>query len=333
MLSAESLLRWASALAPRLPYLLSAYLVPGRVSPRIREATMLGVTSINRCQACDRVHQRWARTVGLTAVDPSRFAPDEAAAYTYGQDVAVGGPRSVAPPSTMSTPHGRELEAAACLMELANLAGNRFLPEGRNARRLLIDGPALARGYDLAMRGADRAGVGRARRRIAGAAAGDVLEIGIGTGLNLGHYAQAATIHGIDPSPAALEIATARAAELERTLAVSAGEAERLPHPDGSFDVVVGTFVLCSVGDVAEALAESRRVLRPGGTVRFLEHSRSRHRPVARLQTAFAPAWARMAGGCRLDHDVLGAVEHAGFRIVESRSRVGGLLVEIVASA
>jgi len=74
-------------------------------------------------------------------------------------------------------------------------------------------------------------------------------------------------------------------------------------------------------------------VLRAGGTVRFLEHARSDHAAIARMQGWVAPAWSRAAGGCRLDHDVDGSLEDAGLRIVERRSRAGGLVVEIVALA
>jgi SAM-dependent methyltransferase len=105
-----------------------------------------------------------------------------------------------------------------------------------------------------------------------------------------------------------------------------------MPYADGAFDVVVGTFVLCSVGDVEATLRESRRILRPSGTLRFLEHARSDHRSIAWLQGKLAPPWARVSGGCRLDHDVRAAIDGGGFRVTETRSRAGGLLVEIVAT-
>ena len=133
--------------------------------------------------------------------------------------------------------------------------------------------------------------------------------------------------------PAAIGVAAARAERLGRRVALVVGEAEALPYPDDAFDVVVGTFVLCTVGDVARTLAEARRVLRPGGMLRVLEHARSDLPRVARLQTSLAPAWARMAGGCRLDHDVLTALGSGGFQVIERRSQGSGLLVEVVATA
>jgi ubiquinone/menaquinone biosynthesis C-methylase UbiE len=194
-----------------------------------------------------------------------------------------------------------------------------------------MSGVAVA-AYDFGMRVADRAGLRRARARLAGAAVGDVLEIGIGTGLNLGLYPSGASLHAIDPSAPAIEVAHARAARLGRQVTLVVGEAEALPFRDDSFDVVVGTFVLCTVRDVATTLAEVRRVLRDGGTLRVMEHGRSERASVARLQTLMAPSWAVMAGGCRLDHDVRGAITTAGFRVVEERSRGDGVLVEVVAS-
>ena len=124
-LTSRALLRWAPALARHAPSLMTAYLVPGRVPPTIREAAMLGVTSINRCQACESVHGRWAKGVGLDIDD---LSPREAAAYAFGQRLAASGPHSAGPPADMSERHQRELLAVSILMELANLAGNRFLP-------------------------------------------------------------------------------------------------------------------------------------------------------------------------------------------------------------
>jgi AhpD family alkylhydroperoxidase len=289
---------------------------------------MLGVTSINRCAACAAVHGRWADRIGLDVDD---LRPDEAAAYDFGQRLAVSEGRPVMPPAGLPRRHAREMRASALLMELANLAGNRFLEPRPTKTGLQIGDVRTARLLDLVMRAADRAGVRKARSRIAGAARGDVLEIGIGTGSNLEVYADAVVLHGLDPSAPALSIARGRARRSERTVALVQGDAGALPYPDASFDTVVATFVLCSVGDVGRSLAEARRVLRPGGTIRLLEHARSRHGVVAAVQTRSAPAWAR-ASGCRLDHDVVGAVRAAGLSVLEERHHAGGLLVEVVAA-
>jgi SAM-dependent methyltransferase len=293
---------------------------------------MLGVTSVNRCDACRSVHGRWGRHVGLHIDDVS---PAQAAAYDYGQRLAVAGPAHARPPAQLSRRHRRELAASAILMELANLAGNRFLgsDSGGRAQPLQVGDARTARLLDVGMRVADRAGLLRARTRIAGRARGDVLELGVGTGSNLRSYPADAAIHGIDVSAPAMSIAAARALDLDRRVVLTVADAAALPFPDASFDTVVATFVLCSVGDVSGTLREARRVLRPGGTIRLLEHAEADHPVIASLQRRSAPAWARVSGGCRLDHDVRGAVRDAGLTVVSDRRRLGGILVEIVAAA
>ena len=290
---------------------------------------MLGVTSINRCEACEAFHRRWARGVGLQLDD---LSAEEAAAYEFGQRVAVAGPEDPQPPMHLGARHGRELLAVTILMELANLAGNRFLPPRAVGSGLQVGDLRTARLLDAAMRAADRVGLRDARSRVAGGARGDTLEIGIGTGSNLRVYPAGTAVQGIDVSAPALTIAAERAERDGRDVALIEGDAAALPFADASFDTVVATFVLCSVGDVTGSLREARRVLRPGGTIRLLEHARSRHRVVGFLQERSAPAWARLSGGCRLDHDVRRAVRDAGLTVVEERTRAGGLLVEIVAA-
>jgi AhpD family alkylhydroperoxidase len=328
-LTSRALQRWVPPLVRHLPAVASAYLVPGRVSPRIREAAMLGVTSINRCEACEAFHGRWATRIGL---QQDALMPDEAAAYAFGQGVAVSGPGGAQPPSDLSRRHRRELMASAILMELANLSGNRFLGPRSATPGIQVGDVRTARVLDLGMRAADRLGLRRARARVVGGARGDTLEIGIGTGSNLGIYHADAVVHGIDLSGPALSLAARRAGRVPRRVTLVEGDAAALPYADDSFDTVVATFVLCSVGDVGQSLHEARRVLRPGGTIRLLEHARARHRAIGAFQERSAPAWSRLSGGCRLDHDVLQAVRDAGLVVIEERQRAGGLLVEIVAA-
>jgi len=328
-LTSRALRRWVPALVRHAPAVISAYLLPGRVAPTIREAAMLGVTSINRCEACEAFHGRWAQNVGLRIDD---LTSAEAAAFDFGQRLAVSGPDEALAPAAISRRHRRELMGVALLMELANLAGNRFLAPRRTSPGLQVGDLRTARLLDLVMRTGDRFGLRHARSRIAGRAEGDVLEIGVGTGSNFNAYPADVTIHGIDTSPAALSVAAARAGRDRRQVSLLEGDAASLPFPDASFDTVVATFVLCSVGDVDRTLREARRVLRAGGTIRILEHARGHHRWVASLQRRSAPAWARASGGCRLDHDVTGAVRLAGLTVLAERRRAGGILVEIVAA-
>jgi AhpD family alkylhydroperoxidase len=329
-LTTRALRRWVPALLRHAPALATAYLLPGRIPPRTREAAMLGVTSINRCEACEAVHDRWAKGVGLRL---EALTADEAAAYDFGQRVAVSGPHAALPPPGMRRRHRRELMAVAIFIELANLAGNRFLARRPAAEaRLQVADVRTARVLDAGMRMADRLGLRHARARVVGGARGDTLEIGIGTGSNIGIYPTGTVLHGIDVSAPALSLAKGRARRIERRVTLVEGSATALPFADASFDTVISTFVLCSVDDVGQSLREVRRVLRPGGTLRLLEHARAQHRAIGAIQDRSAPAWARVSGGCRLDHDVLRAVREAGLEVIEERRRAGGVLVEIVAA-
>jgi hypothetical protein len=123
--------------------------------------------------------------------------------------MAVVGPAGATPPAGLSGRHRRELEAAAVLMQLANLAGNRFLARAERPPRLQVGDARTARLFDLGMRALDRAGIAPARVRVAGRARGYVLEIGVGTGLNLAAYPADASLHGIDLSAPAIAIAGA----------------------------------------------------------------------------------------------------------------------------
>ena len=154
------------------------------------------------------------------------------------------------------------------------------------------------------------------RQRIGAAAEGRVLELGIGSGLNLPFYGPSVrAVMGIDPSPALLRLAEARATGLGIAFAVQAGSAERLAFDAGSFDTVITTWTLCSIGDPHAALAEARRVLRPGGRLLFVEHGLAPDPRVARWQHRLTPAWRHIAGGCHLDRPIDALVGGAGFRI------------------
>lgn len=301
---------------------------------------MLGVTSVNRCAACEAVHDRWAAAAGLQV---EAMSPAETEAWSFGERLAMDGPRTSAPRG-FRVRHRRELVASAILMQLANLAGNRWArhrrvtgvaqdglaPAGGSA--LQVADPGTARFLDGLMRTGDRLGLAGHRRRLARGATGDVLEIGVGTGVNLSAYPSDVRIHGLDVSAPAMSLAAERARRLGREVVLVEGDATALPFADASFDHVVATFTLCSVGDVEGTLREVRRVLRPGGTVRLLEHARGRPALVGGVQERLAPAWARASGGCRLDHDVLASVRSAGFTVLRQESRFGGLLVSVVAS-
>ncbi len=152
---------------------------------------------------------------------------------------------------------------------------------------------------------------------------GDVLELGAGGGINAQFYdsRKVRTLQGIDPSPALLDRARSAWAKSPLPAQIHAGLAEALPFGDGEFDTVVTTFTLCSVDDQAKALAEARRVLRPGGTLLFLEHGAAPDPRPARWQRRLEPIWRRIAGNCHLTRPVGDAIGRAGFTIQERHSR------------
>ena len=156
------------------------------------------------------------------------------------------------------------------------------------------------------------------KRKLLANAGGRVLEIGVGTGLSLPHYpADVDEIVGVDPAAPMLRRARRRAADLGRDVTFSQAPGESLPFPDDSFDTVVTLAVLCSVDDQGRALAEIRRVLRPGGRFVFLEHVRSDDRSLARKQDRYERPWGWFTCGCHPNRDTLNAIRDAGFDVVE----------------
>lgn len=156
------------------------------------------------------------------------------------------------------------------------------------------------------------------RARVVGEAEGDVLEIGIGAGANLGFYRREVTsLAGIDPSLELLRRAHAKTSWMSFPTRLLQERAERLPFPDAKFDAVVSTWTLCSVADPRAALAEIRRVLRPGGRFLFIEHGLAEREAAARWQHRLTPCWRRIAGGCHLDRDWPALIGGTGFARVE----------------
>jgi ubiquinone/menaquinone biosynthesis C-methylase UbiE len=154
------------------------------------------------------------------------------------------------------------------------------------------------------------------RERIGKAASGRVLDVGIGSGLNLPFYGeQAKRVLGVDPSPELLHFAEERAREASVPVELLRGSGEALPIDDTSIDTVVVTFTLCTVCNATAALAEMRRVLRPGGRLLFAEHGRAPEAGVARWQDRLTPVWKHVAGGCHLNRKPDDLIRSAGFEI------------------
>jgi ubiquinone/menaquinone biosynthesis C-methylase UbiE len=154
------------------------------------------------------------------------------------------------------------------------------------------------------------------RERVIGAAEGRVLEIGVGSGLNLPFY-RPPVREVLALEPAAKLVAMAQNASRGTIMPVSFLEAsaEAIPLADRSVDTIVTTWTMCSIPHADTALAEIRRVLRPGGKLLFVEHGRAPDESVRRWQDRLTPAWRAIAGGCHLNRPISSMIEGAGFRI------------------
>jgi ubiquinone/menaquinone biosynthesis C-methylase UbiE len=157
------------------------------------------------------------------------------------------------------------------------------------------------------------------RRELVRGIRGAVLEVGAGTGLNLGLYDSSIRVVAVEPEPTMARTAAGRGRRAGASTAVLRGVAERLPFREDAFDAVVACYVLCSVADPNRALAELRRVLRPGGEIRVYEHVRSDRPWAARIQDLVTPLWHRCGCNCHPNRDTVAALRDAGFE-VEVRS-------------
>ncbi len=158
------------------------------------------------------------------------------------------------------------------------------------------------------------------RRELLAGASGRVVEVGAGNGINFEHYpVSVSELIAVEPEPYLRGRAEKAAGDAPVAVQVVSGVAASLELAPESVDVVVVCGVLCSVPDQGEALAEFRRVLRPGGELRFYEHVRSRRPGFARWQRWVDSAWSRMMGGCHTDRDTLAAIAGAGFRLERCR--------------
>lgn len=183
--------------------------------------------------------------------------------------------------------------------------------------------------YDPLMVPVEFMGLRRRRRTVVEDAPGRVLEVGAVTGLNLPHYRTAQLVIATDPVPAMLLQARSRAAGAKVPVRLVVADAQALPFREHTFDTVVATCVFCSVPDPEQGFHELRRVLKPGGELRLLEHVRSPSPVVARLQDRLTPGWSRIAGGCRLNRPTLETALRAGFQVERVEARFGGMVLSL----
>jgi ubiquinone/menaquinone biosynthesis C-methylase UbiE len=182
----------------------------------------------------------------------------------------------------------------------------------------LYDRVVLPRLIHFAM---SRDEVTRLRAACVPRARGVVLEVGIGSGLNVPLYTKDVThLYGVDPSAPLLAMARARASAAPFPVELLNESAERVPLETASIDTAVVTWALCSIPNPQEALREMRRVLKPGGALIFVEHGLSPDARVRKWQNRLTPAWRRVTGGCHLNRPMDSLIREAGFAIAELRT-------------
>jgi len=160
--------------------------------------------------------------------------------------------------------------------------------------------------------------VAKERSKVIPAAKDTVLEVGIGSGLNLPFYrAEVKQLYGVDPSAGLLEMARERARQVPFPVELREHSAERLPFADESMDTVVVTWALCSIPEPERALREMKRVLKREGQLLFVEHGRSADPGVERWQNRLNPIWRRVSGGCNMNRKIDELVTGAGFKLAE----------------
>jgi ubiquinone/menaquinone biosynthesis C-methylase UbiE len=176
---------------------------------------------------------------------------------------------------------------------------------------------------DLAMRNSTAR---RERARFVPLATGVVLEVGVGSGLNIAHYGpDVRTLYALDPSAQSLRMARRRAERAGFAVTLVQATAEAIPLADASVDSVVTTWTLCTIPDPGRALREMRRVLRASGRLIFVEHGRSPDESVTRWQDRLTPFWSRVTGGCHLNRSIDRLVSESGFDLVSiERSYASG---------
>jgi ubiquinone/menaquinone biosynthesis C-methylase UbiE len=177
--------------------------------------------------------------------------------------------------------------------------------------------PIFAAVHDRLMRSAERRFLGAHRAWLAARATGRVLDLGAGTGANFPYLRAGIDIVAAEPDPYMLERGRQRARTLDRAVTFLPDAAESLSLGPASVDTVLTTLVLCTVEDMARALAQIRRVLKPDGHLLFLEHVRLEHPLWGRVQDVVTPVWKALLAGCHPNRDTVSAIRRAGFAVDE----------------
>jgi ubiquinone/menaquinone biosynthesis C-methylase UbiE len=165
--------------------------------------------------------------------------------------------------------------------------------------------------------------MGRMRQLVVPRASGRVLEVGIGTGLNMRYYDKSRVTHitGLDPALELHPLARERIAQSGLLVDMVGVSAEKIPMPDASYDTVLITYTLCTIPNPQAALLEMRRVLAPNGRLLYCEHGRAPEASVQRWQARLQPFWGPVAGGCQLGRDIAALLIEAGFTLPDLQTR------------
>lgn len=156
------------------------------------------------------------------------------------------------------------------------------------------------------------------RGRVCEGLHGEVVEIGFGSGLNVPYYPPEVTkLFAVEPSAVSMRLAEPRIAKSSAVIELAGLDGQRLDLPSEQFDAALSTWTLCTIPDIAAALAEVRRVLKPGGTFHFVEHGHAPDANIARWQDRLDPLEMRIAGGCHLTRKIADDIENAGFAVKE----------------
>ncbi|WJY27590.1 class I SAM-dependent methyltransferase [Sporosarcina trichiuri] len=183
--------------------------------------------------------------------------------------------------------------------------------------------------YDTAMKPLEEGEFKRIRKQLVTGAAGRVLEIGYGTGVNFPFYRSAVSVDAIEPNPSMAARAEKKLQDARVPIRLSAASAEKLPFPDDTFDTVVATLVFCTIPDPEKALREIQRVSRQGAKLLFFEHVRLRQPVLRKLQDWLNPMWSRVCDGCQLNRDTLGLIRKVEITVDRVDEYYGKLFLAI----
>lgn len=183
--------------------------------------------------------------------------------------------------------------------------------------------------YDTVMNPLEQTKFKKIRKALLANAVGRVLEIGSGSGVNFPYYKNATRVDAIEPNPMMMQRGMENMEKAAIPIDTYEAKAEELPFADNTFDSVVATLVFCTIPDPLKALAEIRRVSKPGAVVLFFEHVRMDQPVLGRTQDILTPGWKSVCDGCHLNRDTLGLIRQSGLSVHRLNAYYKGLFLRI----